>query len=270
MNKRQLFGAAGVVSLLLGAVALTWAADATPQPWQQLYAGEEATGPNVVALWQFQPGQELKDSSGHGHDLKLRGEGRVVKEGPLGGALESFPAGTDNDKAQGAEAKDADALSPAGAFTLEAWFMAKPEMEQHPSAFLFDKKYFMYAKDLPEANTDYCLYMTRSGENKRRLVVSLGYGKDSDFITGPEITVEPGKWLHLAYTYDGEGRSRFFLNGELIGKAVIPGRGPVTPGRYGLAIGDRFGSTHNGFPGYIAQARLSNGIVPYFTGGLVA
>jgi len=266
MNKRPLLIAAAVVSLLLAA-GLVGAAEG---PWQQLYAGEEATGPNVVALWQFQPGQELKDSSGHGHDLKLRGDGRVVKEGPLGGALESFPAGTDNDKAQGAEAKDADALSPAGAFTLEAWFMAKPEMEKHPSAFLFDKKYFMYAKDLPEANTDYCLYMTRSGANKRRLMVSLGYGKDSDFISGPEIEVVPGQWLHLAYTYDGEGRSRFFLNGELIGKAVIPGRGSIAPGRYALTIGDRFGSTHNGFPGYIAQARLSNGIVPYFTGGLVA
>ncbi|MCE5240792.1 LamG domain-containing protein [bacterium] len=269
MNKRQLTITAAVVSLLLAAAG-AWSAEAAPQPWQQLYAGEEATGPNVIGLWQFQPGRELQDSSGHKHDLRLRGQGRVVAMGPLGGALESFPAGTDNDKEQGASAKDGDDLSPAGAFTLEAWFMAKPEMDKAANVFLFDKKYINYVRETPEANWDYCLYMPRSGENKRRLSVSLGYGKDSDFITGPEITVEPGKWLHVAYTYDGAGRSRFFLNGELIGKAIIPGRGPVTPGRHDLTIGDRFGSTHTGFPGYIAQARLSSGIVPYFTGGLMA
>jgi hypothetical protein len=268
MNNSYVAAGVFITSLLLGALGPAFSADAAP--WQQLYTGAEATGPNVIALWQFLPGQETKDNSGRGHDLTLKGEGRFVKEGPFGAALESFPAGTDNDKEQGAKANDADDLTPASAFTLEAWFAAKPEMEQHPTAWLVDKKYVHYVRDTPEANWDYCLYLNRSGVNKRRIMVSLGFGADSDFITGPEIDVPTGTWMHVAYTYDGAGRSRFFLNGELIHKAYNPGRGAVANGRHGLAIGDRFGSTHNGFPGYLAQVRLSNGIVPYFTGGLLA
>lgn len=258
-----------VLCLLLAAVYPSSADDAA-QPWKQLYSGDEATGPNVIGLWQFLPGQETKDVSGNGHDLTLRGEGRFVTEGPFGAALESFPAGTDNDTAQGALARDADALSPAGAFTIEAWMAAKPEMATHPTAFLIDKKYFHYAKDLPEANTDYCIYLNRTGENRRRVIVSLGFGTDSESITGPEIDMPPGEWVHLAYSYDGAGWSRFLINGELVAKINTPGRGPITPGGYGFTIGDRHGSTHHGFPGYIAQVRLSNGLVPYLTGGLLA
>jgi len=261
---------AGWIVMLAAATLPARPAHSQTRPWEQLYAGTEATGPNVIALWQFLPGQEAEDGSGRGHGLTLRGEARFVSEGPFGAALESFPADGDNDKAQGALAQDADDLSPTGAFTLEAWFAAKPEMDRYSNVFLVDKKYFHYAKDLPEANTDYCVYLTRTGEHRRRVMVSLGFGTDSDFIGGPEIDMPPGEWLHLAYTYDGDGRSRFFLNGELVHKAVIPGRGAVTPGVYGLALGCRYGSTHNGFPGHLAQVRVSNGIVPYFTGGLLA
>ncbi|PIU60418.1 MAG: hypothetical protein COS85_24505, partial [Armatimonadetes bacterium CG07_land_8_20_14_0_80_59_28] len=99
------------VCLLLVATRLSWSAD-NKQPWQQLYTGAEATGASVISLWQFLPGQESKDNSGHGHDLKLRGEARFVTEGPFGGALESFPADTKNDKAQGAIARSKPDLSP--------------------------------------------------------------------------------------------------------------------------------------------------------------
>lgn len=259
---------AGAGWLMLAAGPTAWAAEAGPEPWRELYTGDEATGPRTIGLWQFLPGQEARDSSGRGHDLTLRGDARWVATGPLGGALESFRAGTDDDRPQGAVARDADDLSPAGAFTLEAWVMAKTEMDQQPNVFLFDKKYFNYVRDVPQANWDYCLYLERSGPHRRRLRASLGYGQDSDFVAGPEIALEPGQWVHIAYTYDGAGRSRFFVNGVLAGKTEVPGRGAVAPGRYDLTIGDRYGSTHSGFPGFIAQARLSDGIVPYFTGGL--
>ncbi len=259
-----------LVLCLLVAAALPVRADDPAQPWTQLYTGDEATGPTVIGLWQFLPGQETKDGSGNGHDLALRGEARFATEGPFGAALESFPADKDNDTAQGAIARDTDALSPSGAFTVEAWFAAKPEMDQYPTVFLIDKKYFHYARETLEANTDYCIYLTRTGENRRRVMVSLGFGDSSEFISGPQIDLPPGEWTHLAYSYDAAGWSRFFINGELAAKLNTPNRGPVTPGRYDLTIGDRHGSTYAGFPGYIAQVRLSAGIVPYFTGGLLA
>ncbi|MEI6502205.1 MAG: LamG domain-containing protein, partial [Armatimonadota bacterium] len=268
MKTARLAGFVLAACLLVALACPAWTAEAAPQPWQQLYSGDEAAGPKVIGLWQFQPGQELKDSSGHKHDLTLRGQAAVVRQGPFGGALESFPAGTDNDKDQGAAAKDADELTPAGAFTLEAWFTAKPEMDKLDNVFLLDKKYINYVRDTPEANADYCLTLQRTGPNKRRMMASLGFGKDSAFITGPELDTTPGQWRHVAFTYDAEGRCRFFVDGKLMAKVVLEGRGAVANGQHPLIIGDRVGSTHSGFPGYIAQVRLCSGIVPYFTGGL--
>ncbi|MGE5531850.1 MAG: LamG domain-containing protein, partial [Bacteroidota bacterium] len=251
---RKLYAAIGAAAILLCALtAAVSAAEAPKEPWQQLYTGQEATGPNVIGLWQFLPGQETSDNSGHKHDLALQGQSRFVKEGPFGAALESFVANAENDKPQGVITKDTPDLSPAGAFTLEAWFTAKPEMEQSPNVFLLDKKVYNYAKDLPQANWDYCLYMPRSGVNKRRLTVSLGFGKDSAFVTGPEIDTTPGQWRHVAFTYDGAGLCRFFIDGKLMAKVPLEGRGPITPGNNALTIGDRLGSTHTGFPGYLAQ-----------------
>jgi len=62
------------------------------KPWDTLYTGEEATGEHVLGLWQFLPGQETKDNSGKGHELKLRGNSRFAAGGKFGNCLESFPA----------------------------------------------------------------------------------------------------------------------------------------------------------------------------------
>lgn len=237
-------------------------------PWQKPYTGQEATGPNVIALWQFNPGAEGKDSSGHGHDLTLRGQSRFVGEGRFGGCLESFPADEKNDKPQGAMAKNDPALTPPGAFTLELWLKSKPEMDNYATVFLLDKKYFHYAKDLPQANWDYCLFMSRTGQNRRRIVAYLGFGEDSAQFHSSEVQLEPDQWYHVAFTYDGAGTGRFFLDGKMIGRQTHEGRGPVAPGRYNLVIGCRYGSIHSGLPGYIDEVRISNGVVPFFSGTL--
>jgi len=237
-------------------------------PWQKPYAGEAATGENVIALWQFNPGAELKDLSGHGHDLTLRGRTRFVEDGRFGPCLESFPADKDNDKPQGASAKNDPALSPQGPFTLEMWFRPKPEMDDFATVFLVDKKYYHYAKDLPQANWDYCLYLQRTGPNRRQIVAYLGYGKDSMAYTSQPVEMEPGKWRHVAFTYDGAGTGRFFLDGKPVGRATHEGRGPIAPGNYDLVIGDRYGSIHQGFPGCIDEIRISKGVVPFFSGSL--
>ena len=274
---KQVPGFAGQVSmtalvattfLLAGTMSAPAADDQGVQPWQQLYAGDEATGENVIALWQFLPAEEGKDNSGHGHDLKLRGEGCFVEGGMFGSCLESFPADVDHDTAQGAYAQNHDDLNPSGAFTLEAWFKPKQEMDQYDTAFLLDKKYYHYAKDLPQANQGYCIYLRRMGENRRKVVAYLGFGEDSVAYDSREFPAEPGQWQHVAFTYDGAGTGRFFLNGEAFGRATHEGRGGITPSTYHLAIGDRYGSTHTGFPGYMDQVRVSKGCVPFFTGVL--
>ena len=240
------------------------------QPWRRLYTGEEATGKNVIALWQFLPGQEAKDNSGNGHNLTLRGQSRFVPEGLFGSCLETFPADRENDRPQGAVVKNHPDLSPEGAFTLEMWIKPKPELNRYATAFLLDKKYYPYPSDLPHANRDYCLYLRRVGEHRYRIVAYLGYGKDSAEYASDEVTLKPGEWVHLAFTYNGKGVGRFFLNGELVGRVVHEGRGSIAPGNYDLVIGDRYGSIHAGFAGYIDQVRISRGIVPYFAGTVLA
>ncbi|MCS7254365.1 MAG: LamG domain-containing protein [Armatimonadota bacterium] len=238
-------------------------------PWQRLYTGEEATGKSVIALWQFLPGQETRDNSGNGHDLKLRGQSRFVPNGLFGSCLETFPADRENDRPQGAVVKNHPNLSPIGAFTLELWIKPKPELNRYATAFLLDKKYYPYPSDLPHANRDYCLYLRRIGEHRYRIVAYLGYGKDSAEYASDEIVLEPEKWAHIAFTYNGNGIGRFLLNGEIVGRVIHEGRGSIMPGQYDLVIGDRYGSIHAGFPGYIDQVRISRGIVPYFAGSVL-
>ncbi|MFH1920102.1 MAG: LamG-like jellyroll fold domain-containing protein, partial [Planctomycetota bacterium] len=237
-------------------------------PWQKPYTGQEATGEKTIALWQFTPGAESADSSGNGHDVTLRGESRFAGEGRFGGCLESAAADEKNDKPQGAQAKNDPRLTPPGAFTLELWFKPKPEMDDYATVFLLDKKYFHYAKDLPQANRDYCLYLRRTGENRRRVVAYLGFGEDSAAYTSDDLPVEPDRWQHVAFTYDGAGTGRFFCDGKPIGRSTHEGRGPIQPGGYHLVIGCRYGSIHNGFPGFIDEVRISKGVVPFFSGTL--
>ncbi|MFV1967113.1 MAG: LamG-like jellyroll fold domain-containing protein, partial [Pirellulaceae bacterium] len=140
--------------------------------------------------------------------------------------------------------------------------------DQYATVFLLDKKYYHYAKDLPIANCDYALYLRRSDENRRQITAYLGYGDGSAAFTSQEVELEPQRWYHVAFTYDGAGTGRFFLDGNAVGRMTHENRGAITPGRYGLVLGCRYGSIHAGFPGYIDEVRISNGIVPFFTGSL--
>ena len=237
-------------------------------PWGTLYTGDECNGDQVIALWQFRPGLETIDNSGNGHDLTLRGESAFVPGGVFGSCLESVTADVKNDKGQGVLCKNHPDLSPEGAFTLEAWYKAKPEMADHPTSFLIDKKYYHYAKDIARANWDYCLYLSRRAGRKYRIVAYLGYGKDSATYSSKELPFVPDEWQHVAFTYDGAGTGRFFLNGQQVGRTTHEGREAITAGKYNLVIGDRYGSVHTGFPGYIDQVRICRGMVPFFTGSV--
>ncbi len=266
--ERRLRWAVLAVGLVVSAGVVAAAGSQPPKPWEQLYQGQAAAGPNVLGLWQFLPGKETLDGSGRGHDLTLRGESRFVPGGVFGNCLECFRAGSEADVPHGAIVKNAPDLSPAGAFTLELWIQPKPELADCATAFLLDKKYYPYPKDLPQANCDYCLYLRRTGAGRYRLTAFLGYGRDSAEYVSQEIALPSGEWTHVAFTYDGEGVGRFFVNGEPSGRVVHKDRGPITPGGYNLVIGDRYGSIHAGFPGRIDQVRIMSGIPPHFAAGL--
>lgn len=225
------------------------------EKWQSAYVGADATGSHVIALWQFDAGAETKDSSGNGHDLTLKGA-RFSPDGRFGGALESFRGYPDKDEPHQAVAKNHRALSPPGAFTVEMWIKPKPELEGYPESFLLDKKYV--------AHTDYQLILSAAEEaGKRRLRMNLGFGSDSATFTSEAARFEPGVWYHIAFTYDGAGTGRFYLNGAALGGDTHPGRASITPGAHPLVLGDRIGSYYHGFPGFIDQVRLCRGVLEF-------
>ena len=237
------------------------------QPWQSAYAGEDVTGPDVMGVWKFDLEAPDVDASGKGHKVSLRGRTRYAEDGKFGACIECFSSGRGNDVVEGvATVYRPEGMTPAGPFTLELWIKPKPELMEKKQAFLIDKKLYHYHKDLPKANHDYCLYTSRRGKDQRTFTAFLGFGKDSAGFTSKAVTLESDQWCHVAFTYDGKGTGAFFLNSVSIGGGMHPGRGAVSPGRYPLVIGDRAGSVHSGFPGYIDEVRISSQVVPFFSG----
>jgi hypothetical protein len=253
--------------LALFALMVALVAQAAEPPWRTPYGGAEATGPDVIALWQFD-GESLKDISGNGHDLKLRGQGQLVETGRFGGCLESFPSDAKNDNSQGAYVpKNDPALTPKGAFSIDAWVKLKPEAEKYPSLFIVDKKNYYYASELPKANKDYFFYLGRMGK-QWALRAGLGFGTTSAGFASRALPLPVDEWHHVAFTYDGAGTVRFFLDGRSVGGATKEGLGPVARGGNPLVVGDRVGSVHKGFAGFLDQVRIRNGAAPFFTGEL--
>ena len=245
--------AAGILWVLVVSGAVN--APATPwcEPWSQPYAGEDATGSHVIAFWPFRQAEPLQDASGNGHELSLQGA-EIVPDGRFEAALESFPGWPVQDQRHAARAAPDPALSPAAAFSLEMWIRPKPALDDDDQdAFLLDKKYV--------AHDDYQLILgppDRSGN--RVLRACLGFGQDSATWHAQAARFGPGEWYHVAFTYDGEGTGRFFLNGMPWGEGYQPGRREIHPGRHPLSIGDRIGSYYRGFPGYIDHVRIARGV----------
>lgn len=226
------------------------------EPWEQEYADEDATGKHVIALYQFNAGAETKDGSGHGHDLKL--EGAVANAaGRFGACLESFKGWPVEDKKHAAIAPNHPSLTPKGPFTIEMWIKPKPEIADYPDSFLLDKKYV--------DQTDYQLILSGADKksNLRYLRMVLGFGADSGTFNSEKVPWEPNVWYHIAFTYDGAGIGAFYVNGIPRGKTEQPGRKGIIPGVKPLSIGDRIGSNYHGFPGWIDQVRICDGVLEF-------
>ncbi|MCX6909624.1 MAG: LamG domain-containing protein, partial [Verrucomicrobia bacterium] len=220
------------------------------EPWQQPYAGADATGKHVIGLWQG-----ATDASGHGLDAKLQGA-VAATDARLGPCIESFCGHPVEDKRHAAVIANNPALSPKGAFTVEMWIKPKKELDGYPEAFLLDKKYVTHS--------DY--QFTLSAANKsgqRHLSMRLGFGDETETWSSESAVYAPGVWHHVVFTYDGAGDGRFWCDGAALGGAKKPGRAAITPGKHPLSIGDRIGSYYHGFPGFIAQVRLCNGVLEF-------
>jgi hypothetical protein len=224
------------------------------ETWQTGYIDKDATGPHVLGYWQFAAAAPNADSSGKGHVLTFAGA-VAVAEDKHDGALESFPGFPVQDKRHAAVSAAAPGLSPKGAFTLEMWIKPKPEFDAELSSVLMDKKYV--------AHTDYQWRLTPGDKSgARRMQVILGFGADSETFYS-ELFAPGTDWQHLAFTYDGAGAVRFYHNGSPLGGGDKLARGAVVPGKHVLSIGDRVGSNYAGFPGFIDEVRICDGVLGF-------
>ncbi|MBM4154972.1 MAG: hypothetical protein FJ221_08060 [Lentisphaerae bacterium] len=222
------------------------------EPWLAPYAGADATGRHVIALWRFEPAAATNDAGPNGLHMRFQGAAASTN-GRFGGALEPLAGAQELERKHGAVAPDHPALSPSGAFTIEAWLCPSAAFTNAGEAFLVDKKY--------AGHTDYQFTIGAPDKGGRRtLHARLGFGEESDGFVSDTALLAPGAWAHVAFTYDGEGRGRFFLNGSPLGGGDRPGRGPAVRGKLGVTIGDRTGSYYHAFPGLIDEVRICAGV----------
>jgi hypothetical protein len=252
--------AAAAIALLAYPAAAQSPSPPLAQPINAPYVGEDATGKHVVALWAFDQQTPEADLSGNGHALTLKG-GAYGPDGRFGGGLVSGRGWPVEDKPHAALARNHPALSPPGAFSLELWLKAADELVGYPESFLVDKKYV--------DNTDYQLTLSAAqADGRRQLTVRLGFGDATDTLNSSYFPLEPGRWRHIAFTYDGAGTGRFFVDGADMGVTKLPGRAGIVPGKKDLSIGDRLGSYYHGFPGVIDQVRLCNQALEFRPSGV--
>lgn len=234
--------------------------------WQSGYTEQEIDTGKVIAFWDFQGNEPLRDCSGNGHDLTLRGKDtQIVEEGQFGGALEVRLEQEEGDHRQGAVVSSIADLSPQGAFSLEMWIQPGEALQERPVAYLLDKKYLMGTSDHARGNRDYQLILRRmnKGRQEYRLEAELGFGEESETVRSESIRLPVGEWQHVALAYDGEGKAWLYLNGKIVGETEWEDRQGITAGNYPLVIGDRYGSTGHRFPGKISQVRLTSEAVEF-------
>ena len=225
------------------------------ETWETGYTKTDATGPQVLGYWKFDAEVPLKDASGKGHDLTLQGA-VTSAAGKFGGALESFPGFPVEDKRHAALTVAKPALSPKAAFTLEMWIRPKADWKPEQRCYLLDKKYVDH--------TDYQWQITEADKGgMRRMFVTLGFGAESKTIVSQPLKLAPDVWQHVAFTYDGAGDGRFYLNGSAVGGLKLAGCGAVVPGTKALSIGDRSGSNYSGFPGFMDEVRVCDGVLSF-------
>ncbi len=226
--------------------------------WWEPYSASDASGPDVLGLWKFD-GDEATfglDSSAHGHKSTRRGAVQN-SDGRFGSCLESSAGYPVVDESHGLHIAQSALLSAGGPFTAEMWIRGKG-LDEFPltmAPVLLDTKY------VPGNHTGFMLSLTNGNSNgTRRLSLQIGTGSESNNWYSNPFPFEAGTWQHVAFTYDARGTAAFFVNGEFQGQTTDATAGPMAVSVRPLSIGDRIGSLYRGFPGFIDEVRITQGI----------
>jgi hypothetical protein len=177
-----------------------------------------------VAAYSFDEGEGsvARDATGHGHEGSV--EGATWTKGEFGGALRFVQ----NEGTQCVSIADDPSLRFEEEFTVEAWV--------RPEVFLGTAP--IVSKEF-ESGVDQS-YSLGIGFTK--------YGKvegwsENSVVYSPH-SIEEDKWVHIAYTYDGD-HAKIYLNGELasdkaVGPRDLASSGPLRIGCNSPELGGQF------------------------------
>ena len=227
--------------------------------WWERYENDEANGPRVLGFWRFDSEEEVgKDDSSQGNAGVLRGATWSTEARFGGGSLRGEAGHPLKDEPSGFRVARSPVLSPGGAFTLEMWVKPEAGEEAFPpevSPVLADCKY------VGDNHTGFTWTLQRQSKaGTRQFKLELGLGARSERWYSEPLVLVPGRWHHLAFTYDGTGTVTFFVDGAEAGRQSRPGAGSMAAAIRDLHLGDRVGSLYHGFPGWIDEIRLTDGL----------
>jgi hypothetical protein len=119
---------------------------------------------------------------------------------------------------------DNSSLDPTNAMTVEGWFF--------PNALQVQNVVSLLTKENQYGTVQYQItFVTAGGRPYFQPLISVPAG----YVYSPgNTTVEPGKWYHVAMTYDGSTLKQY-VNGNL--DASVAATGPIVTGTQPLAIG---------------------------------
>ncbi|MBO4527552.1 MAG: hypothetical protein J5743_07995, partial [Victivallales bacterium] len=226
-----------------------------------LFLSSALPAADIIGQWFSNADKPLEDASGHNHAIKLRGKAQIVEDERFGIALKSTGSVPTADNKQGAEAGNHADFTPKGAFAFDFWL--KPDEAIHNGRdhfFLIDKKIYHYFREFEKANLGYCCYLLTKGKDLYTINVNLGFKTDSVVLETRPITLPVDAWHQIAFSYDGEGTVRIFMDGQMIAKKLFANREAVAPSPYMLTLGDRSTSNFSSFIGRMAQIRYFQGV----------
>nr|WP_246484191.1 LamG-like jellyroll fold domain-containing protein [Marivibrio halodurans] len=184
---------------------------------------------------------EVSDSSGNGHDLRLGGIGGSDEAAPdlindLGGAL-SFD-GT------GSVTVAEDPALDVASFTIETWFRSTTD-DRAGSARMVLK---------PDISNEVPQYSLVLDNGVPRFVVHGGTDGVEQRVLSHSGPLDDGQWHHVAGTYDaGTGELVFYVDGQRVDAGELEGN--LTDASDGLIFGQAVGGGEN-FTGELAEIRL--------------
>lgn len=212
-------------------------------------------GEQIIAQWDFSSGS-INSTNGL---YKASLQGATEFAGEKGSQV--LRVGL-SEKGEGIRLREIyPALTPQGAFRIEAKVTLRDPTARRPKLVIWDSNYIQSPnsakyKDDPKAKSGFAFYISRDTQGELRPYAFLGRGENLELVSGSTFTAEEDVPFTIAFEYDGVRNFAFSCNGKLNRNGKTEFEGPLASACYPVVIGDRGISTFCRFDGSISEIRL--------------